>query len=65
MAWTNVSKPGAQTWTANNPVGKEQYDDSLVTYDSTSTYYDGINPAQWTDVSKPSAGSWTNVAKPT
>ncbi len=62
--WTDVSKPGAQSYTNVNPLGKEQYDQSNITYDSATTYYDGVNPAQWTDTSKPGAQSWTNIAKP-
>lgn len=54
--WTNVSKPGAQTYTTVNPMGKEQYDQASLTYDSDLTYYDGVNPSQWTDVAKPTNG---------
>lgn len=54
MAWTNVAKPGAQNWIDSHPQGKEQYDESTVTYDSTDTFYDGVNPGQWTNVAKPS-----------
>jgi len=48
-----------------NPMGREQYDQSDLTYDSAVTYYDGINPSQWTDISKPNTSTWSNVAKPT
>jgi len=65
MAWTPVAKPGAQTYTTVNPTSKTQYDQSDVTYDSTTVFYDGGDPNMWTDVSKPGAQSWTNVAKPT
>lgn len=65
MVWTNINKPGAQAYTNLNPMGKEQYDQSDITYDSATTYYDGVNPLQWTDISKPGAQSWTNVNKPT
>lgn len=51
--WTNVAKPGPSTWTDEHPQGKEQYDESNITYDSADTFYDGINPMQWTDVPKP------------
>lgn len=63
--WTNVSKPGAQAYSNVNVGGKEQYDQADLTYDSATTYYDGLNPNQWTTVPKPSSQSWTNVAKPT
>lgn len=65
MPWTNVSKPGAQTWNDSHPQGKEQYDESSITYDDASTFYDGINPSQWSDVNKPSTNAWVTVAKPT
>ena len=54
MPWTSISKPGAQTYTTVNPMGKETYDQTSLTYDSADTYYDGVNPLQWTDVAKPS-----------
>lgn len=51
--WTPVAKPTTPTWTNENASGREQYDQFDVTYDSADTFYDGINPNQWTDVSKP------------
>lgn len=65
MVWTNIPKPGAQSYTNVNPVGKEQYDQADITYDSATTYYDGVNPSQWTDVSKPTSSTWTKIPKPT
>lgn len=65
MSWTSVAKPGAQTYTNVNPSGKEQYDQSSLTYDESSVFYDGGNPSQWTDVNKPGAQTWTKVLKPT
>ena len=64
MAWTPVAKPGAQTYTNVNAQGKEQYDQPSLTYDSATTYYDGVNPSQWTDITKPGAQSWTKISKP-
>lgn len=63
--WTNVNKPTGTTYTNLNPQGKEQYDQADVTYDSATTFYDGVNPSQWTDIAKPVGPSWTKVAKPT
>lgn len=63
--WTPIPKPGAQTYTTVNPAGKEQYDQADIAYDSATTYYDGINPAQWTDVAKPTTNAWISVPKPT
>ena len=65
MAWTSVSKPGAQTYTTVNPQGKETYDQSSIEYDSADTYYDGINPSQWTDVAKPTGNSFILVGMAT
>lgn len=55
-AWTNVAKPTSSIWTSINPVGKEQYDQASLSYDDSGTYYDGVNPSQWTDVAKPTNG---------
>lgn len=63
--WTKIAKPGAQVYTSLNPTGKEQYDQTDITYDSATTFYDGVNPTQWTTVVKPTTSAWTKVAKPT
>lgn len=65
MSWTNVSKPVGSNYTNVNPMGREQYDQADITYDSATTYYDGIDMNQWTDVNKPNTPTWNNVAKPT
>ena len=62
--WTNILKPNTQIYTNLNAVGKEQYDQTDITYDSTTTYYDGVNPNQYTMVAKPTTPTWTNIAKP-
>ena len=64
MAWTPIVKSGAQTYTNVNPIGKEQYDQADIMYDDPNVFYDGINPAQWSNVNKPTGPSWTNVPKP-
>ena len=64
MPWTNIPKPSAQAYTNVNPMGKEQYDQSDIMYDDPNTFYDGINPMQWTNVNKPTGPSWTSVPKP-
>lgn len=56
MTWTTIAKPTSSVWSYTNAMGKEQYDQADVTYDSATTYYDGVNPSQWTDVAKPSGG---------
>jgi len=64
MTWTSVAKPSSTPYTNTNPGGKEQYDQSGIAYDSSITFYDGINPNQWTKNSKPTTPSWTKVNKP-
>lgn len=46
-------------------MGREQYNQADITYDSATTYYDGVNPNQYTNVAKPVTPSWTNINKPT
>lgn len=65
MTWTPIAKPGAQTYLNVNPMGKEQYDQADITYDSATTFYDGVNMNQWTDVSKPATNAWVKINKPT
>ncbi len=65
MAWTKINKPTGTTYTNVNPMGKEQYDQADITYDSASTYYDGVNGAQWTGIAKPTTPTWTKIVKPT
>lgn len=64
MPWTSVAKPTASIFGNVNPVGKEQYDQANLTYDSASTFYDGVNPNFYTNVSKPTSSVWTLVTKP-
>lgn len=64
MVWTNIPKPTASVWSSVNPQGKEQYDQSTITYDDANTFYDGVNPNQWTDIAKPATSSWVSIPKP-
>jgi hypothetical protein len=64
MAWTTIPKPTSSGFTAINPVGREQYDQSDVTYDSSTVFYDGTNVSQWTSISKPTSSVWTAIPKP-
>lgn len=54
--YTNIAKPTGADYTEVNAQGKEQYDQSDITYDDSSIYYDGVNQAAYTDISKPSGG---------
>lgn len=65
MVWTSVAAATSPTWMNENPQGKEQYDQSNITYDSAATFYDGTNPNQWSNASAPTTPSWVSIAKPT
>lgn len=62
--YTNIQKPSGTTYRNINLVGKQQYDESSITYDEASVYYDGLNPNQYTKSTKPSGTSYTNIPKP-
>jgi len=51
--YTNITKPSGTSYTNTNPVGKQQYDESSLTYDDSGTYYDGYNPVLYTNIAKP------------
>ena len=53
MSWTPIAKPNSTPYTNVNPTGKEQYDQSSITYDDPTVFYDGVNMSMWTDVAKP------------
>ncbi len=64
MSYTKVPKPGAQSYTNVNAMGKEQYDQFDIAYDDSNTFYDGINTSQYTKVAKPTTQTYTKVPKP-
>lgn len=65
MTWTPIAKPTSTPWTSINTQGKEQYDEASLTYDDATTYYDGVNPTQWTSIAKPAGGLVTRVGMAT
>ena len=65
MAWTNINKPSANTYTNLNPTGREQYDQADITFDSSSAFYDGVNQSQWSNTAKPTTPTWNKINKPT
>lgn len=62
--YTNINKPSGTSYTNQNLVGREQYDDVSVMYDDPTTFYDGINQSQYNKVTKPAGTSYTNINKP-
>ena len=62
--YTNVNKPSGTSYSNSNSMGKEQYDQNTLTYDDSSTFYDGINPLQYTNTNKPTGTIYTNISKP-
>lgn len=62
--YTNISKPVGTGYENINSSGKEQYDQSSITYDSSTTFYDGTNLNLYTNVNKPVGTTYTNIAKP-
>lgn len=65
MVYINIQKPLTASYSSVNPSGKEQYDQADITYDSSTTFYDGSNPNMYTMVNKPSSTAYTNINKPT
>lgn len=63
--YTNITKPTGTAYANINSQGKEQYDQSDITYDDANVFYDGVNQSQYTPVAKPSGTAYTNIAKPT
>lgn len=64
--YINISKPSGTSYSNQNCVGKEQYDDPSIIYDSLTTFYDGINQSQYTKISKPGLGDglWSSSVYP-
>ncbi len=62
--YTNINKPTGTTYTNQNGVGRQEYDQADISYDDSSIYYDGINPSQYTNATKPSGTVYTNINKP-
>ncbi len=62
--YTNIPKPVGTAYGRVNAIGKEQYDQSDIAYDSASTFYDGVNMSMYTSVSKPVGTAYTNIPKP-
>lgn len=64
MTYTYIAKPPVRPYTNLNPQGKEQYDQASIAYDDVNTFYDGVNPTQYTKIAKATAQAYTYVPKP-
>jgi hypothetical protein len=64
-AYTNVAKPTGTPYSNINVQGREQYDQSNLTYDSSAVFYDSEDFNAYVNVAKPVGTSYTNIAKPT
>lgn len=63
--YTNVAKPTGTPYT-KVAVGNIGYDESSLSYDDSTVYYDGfISSLIYTGVAKPTGSVYTLVAKPT
>lgn len=65
MAYTKLTKPSGTSYTNVNLIGREQYNQASLTYDSATTFYDGTNFSQYTKLNKPSGTAYTKLTKPT
>lgn len=64
-AYTYISKPTNSVYTDVNSQGREQYDQVDVQYDSSTTFYDGVDENAYTNVAKPTSSVYTMITKPT
>ena len=64
-AYTYISKPTSSTYGTSNVAGREQYDQSNLTYDESTVFYDGVDENAYTNIAKPTSSVYTMVTKPT
>lgn len=57
-AYTYISKPVGADYTNINTQGREQYDQSSITYDDAGIFYDGVDENAYTYINKPSNTSY-------
>lgn len=62
--YININKPTGTSYTNTNAMGKEQYDQPDITFDSALTFYDGTNTNLYTNITKPNNTAYTNISKP-
>ena len=62
--YTNLTKPSGTSYTNQNTVGKQQYDQSDITFDDANVFYDGLNLSQYTKVDVGVYGLWLDSVFP-
>lgn len=62
--YTNISKPTGTGYTNIN-TAKPSFDEPALSYDDSSTFYDGADLMAYTNISKPIGTTYTNISKPT
>ena len=63
--YTYPAKPTDATYTGVGAEGRQTYDEPLISYDDSSTYYDSVNENAYTSVSKPTGSIYSFISKPT
>jgi len=63
--YTYITKPTDATYTGVSSQGRQTYDEALLTYDDSSTYYDSVDENAYTNIAKPTSSTYTFIAKPT
>lgn len=54
MSWANATGSwGAVDYIYVNTTGRQTYDEPLLAYDDSTTFYDGVDMSAWTSVAKP------------
>lgn len=55
--YTNINKPTGTSYSNTNSIGKQQYDQSSISYDDTGVFYDGVDYGAYTNLAKPFSGA--------
>lgn len=62
--YVDITKPSNTSYTNENAVGKQQYDQATLMYDDPGVFYDSVNESLYTDISKPSSTTYVDISKP-
>jgi hypothetical protein len=63
--YTYPAKPTNTSYVGISAEGRQVYDEALIAYDDSATYYDSMNENAYTSVSKPTGSIYTFISKPT